>query len=157
MVRDGPMYQITLTDDHCVFRCATRHHGDMYFSVASKKSVFKHSSVIAQYMSDIKFWRRQLPYVVGSDKKLNFLLLQDVRWRLTVRIDKMDDEDSDDDIYNAKYQEMKLPIKSGKEGFASTQLWMNCLEAIAECQIDADFRKFFVWCIGVDNNKFYAH
>lgn len=58
MQRDGPMYQITLTDEHCVFRCATRHHGDMYFSVASKKSKNKCSSVIAKYMSDIKFWRR---------------------------------------------------------------------------------------------------
>ena len=44
--RDGPMYQITLTDTHCVFRCATKHHGDVYFSTSSKKSRGRCSSVI---------------------------------------------------------------------------------------------------------------
>ena len=138
MQRDGPMYQVRLTDTHCVFRCASRHHGDLYFSVNSKKSKYCKSSIIAKYMSDIKFWRRQVPYVIGSDDKLNFLLLQDVRWRLTTRVETMDDEDIDDKIYSTIYRNVVVPKEANN--YKATQLWIKCLEAIAECQIDADFR-----------------
>ena len=80
------------------------------------------------YMSDIKFWRRQIPYVVGYDHSLNFLLLQDIRYRLTTRVEGMDDEEPDDSIYNAIYSELKLPLQDGD--YPSTQLWMQCLEAV---------------------------
>ena len=83
---------------------------------------------------------RQLPYVVGSNDDLNFLLLQDVRWRLTVRRNDMDDEEPEDVIYKKTYTSMTIPSKGGKEDYAFTQQWMKCLEAIAESQIDADFR-----------------
>ena len=83
-----------------------------------------------------------LPYVVGCDEKLNFLLLQDVRWRLTVRREDMDDEEVEDSIYRQKYQPLLLPTRGGKIDYSSTQMWMKCLEAIAECQIDAGENSF---------------
>jgi hypothetical protein len=43
---------------------------------------------------------RQIPATIGADTKLNFLLLQDVRWRLTTRRKDMDDEEPDDPLYD---------------------------------------------------------
>ena len=96
---------------------------------------------------------RQLPYVVGSNDDLNFLLLQDVRWRLTVRRNDMDDEEPEDVIYKKTYTSMTIPSKGGKEDYASTQQWMKCLEAIAESQIDADFRSDFLFQLHCISNR----
>ena len=96
---------------------------------------------------------RQLPYVVGSNDDLNFLLLQDVRWRLTVRRNDMDDEEPEDVIYKKIYTSMTIPSKGGKEDYASTQQWMKCLEAIAESQIDADFRSDFLFQLHCISNR----
>jgi hypothetical protein len=136
--RDGPLYQVSLTNLRCVLRCATQHNGDVYFSAHSKKSRGRKACIIAPFLASYKFWRRQVPFVVSADAGLRWLLTQDVRWRLKVRIGSMDDEEPDDEIYGRKFARMELPEYSGT--YASTQIWIRCLRALAECQIDSDFR-----------------
>ena len=136
--RDGPLYQVTLTDLHCVLRCATKCNGDVYFSTHSKNSRGSKASTISSFLASHKFWQRQVPFVVASDDKLRWLLTQDIRWRLKVRVEDMDDEEPDDVIYKRKFDEMNLPECSGM--YEQTQVWIRCLQAVAECQIDSDFR-----------------
>ena len=85
---------------------------------------------------------RQLPYVVGSNDDLNFLLLQDVRWRLTVRRNDMDDEEPEDVIYKKTFTSMTIPSKGGKEDYAFTLGYCNII--IAK---DGSDWKIPQWCL----------
>ena len=62
-----------LSDSHCVFRCGTRRHGDVYFSASLKKSRGDKSAVIGKYMSGIKFWCKENYFLKFFDFDYLFL------------------------------------------------------------------------------------